>query len=193
MRLQRAGSETITTDPFSFTRADLEKTADIAIFTDLNREYFTWMDGELLRVTGKSLAGIVGMDIESYVQRTVAHARQLAPQQGQLFFLRSQDGAVSAMGGLRLLPDGVPEIVRIYTRPEYRGKGLGAQMVAQLIAETERDGHHVLRLDTAVFMRAAQKIYAAAGFRRRDPYPGAEPPAFLQPYWLYMERSRSDS
>jgi hypothetical protein len=38
-------------------------------------------------------------------------------------------------------------------------------------------------------MQSAQKIYEAAGFKRRDPYPGAEPPAFLQPFWIYMERS----
>lgn len=180
-----------TVDTHAFMCAELEQTADLEAFTDLNREYFTWMDGELVRVTGKSLAGIVGMDIESYVQRTVAHARQLAPQQGQLFFLRSAAGAVSAMGGLRILPDGVPEIVRIYTRPAHRGQGLGSQMVAHLIAETENKGQPVLRLDTGVFMHAAQRIYAKAGFRQRDPYPGAEPPEFLKPYWLYMQRTAS--
>ena len=93
------------------------------------------------------------------------------------------------MGGLRTLPDGVPEIVRIYTRPQHRGKGLGARMVSQLVAEAEQRGNAVVRLDTGVFMLSAQKIYEAAGFVRRGPYPGAEPPEFLQPYWIYMERA----
>lgn len=98
-------------------------------------------------------------------------------------------GRVAAMGGLRTLPDGTPEIVRIFTLPEFRGRGLGARMVNQLVAEAESAGHAVVRLDTGVFMQSAQKIYEAAGFKRRDPYPGAEPPAFLQPFWIYMERS----
>lgn len=179
----------MTTDAFAFTRADLQRAGDLAAFTDLNRDYFTWMDGELLRATGKALPEIVGMDVESYVQRTVQHARSLTPDRGRLYFLRSPDGAVAAMGGLRTLPDGVPEVVRIYTRPQYRGQGLGAMMVAQLIAETERSGHGLLRLDTAVFMHAAQRIYEAAGFTRCEPYEGAEPPDVLKPYWLYMERT----
>ena len=93
------------------------------------------------------------------------------------------------MGGLRTLPDGAAEIVRIYTRPTYRGRGCGALMVRHLIEEAKRAGHSVIRLDTGVFMRSAQKIYEAAGFVRREPYEGAEPPAVLQPYWLYMERA----
>lgn len=177
------------TDEFDIARVDLQLSADVDAFTALNREYFTWMDGELLRVTGKSLTEIVGTDIEGYVQRTVEHTRRLVPHMGQLYFLRCPSDTIAAMGGLRTLPDGVQEIVRIYTRPAHRGQGLGAQMVAHLIAETERKGKLVLRLDTAIFMQAAQKIYAAAGFRQRAPYPGAEPPEFLRPYWIYMERT----
>lgn len=176
-------------DAIAFTSTDLKEPNDLEAFTKLNHDYFTWMDGELLRVTGKPIADIVGMDIESYVRRTVDHARSLVPDKAQLYFLRRADGAVVAMGGLRRLPDGVPEIVRIYTRPTYRGQGLGARMIAELVAEAERRGHNVVRLDTAVFMQSAQKIYAAAGFVQCDPYPGAEPPDFLKPYWLYMERA----
>lgn len=57
------------------------------------------------------------------------------------------------------------------------------------MAAAESAGHAVVRLDTGVFMQSAQKIYEEAGFKRREPYPGAEPPAFLQPFWIYMERS----
>ena len=87
-----------------------------------------------------------------------------------------------------MLPDGVPEVVRVYTRPEYRGLGLGSRMVSHLIGEADRQGHVLLRLDTGVFMHAAQRIYTAAGFVRCDAYTGAEPPEFLKPFWIYMER-----
>ena len=65
--------------------------------------------------------------------------------------------------------------------------GLGLESLG--LAEAEQRGNAVVRLDTGVFMLSAQKIYEAAGFVRRGPYPGAEPPEFLQPYWIYMERS----
>ena len=111
-----------------------------------------------------------------------------AVDEGSLFFLVDDKGGAAAMGGLRTLPDGAAEIVRIFTRPEYRGQGCGAMMVRHLIAEAGRMGQAVIRLDTGIFMRSAQRIYEAEGFVRRGPYEGAEPPAVLRPYWIYMER-----
>jgi len=174
---------------FTFVPADLRDPDDLNAFRALNEAYFAWMDGELARVTGKGLQDIIGMDRTSYVNLTLDVALRTVPHEAQVYFLRDAKGKAAAMGGLRTLPDGVPEVVRIYTRPEHRGKGLGGRMVSQLVAEAAQRGNAVVRLDTAVFMLSAQKIYEAAGFVRRDPYPGAEPPEFLQPYWIYMERS----
>lgn len=176
-------------EDFTFVPADLRDPDDLNDFRALNEAYFAWMDGELSRVTGKGLQEIIGMDRASYVNLTLDVALRTVPHEAQVYFLRDAEGKAAAMGGLRTLPDGVPEVVRIYTRPEHRGKGLGGRMVSQLVAEAAQRGNAVVRLDTAVFMVSAQKIYEAAGFVRRDPYPGAEPPEFLQPYWIYMERS----
>lgn len=176
-------------EEFDFAPADLGQAGDLAVFRQLNDAYFAWMDGELARVTGKGLQDIVGMDRARYVDLTVEVALAAVPHTAQVYFLRDGAGRAAAMGGLRVLPDGTPEIVRIFTLPDFRGRGLGARMVNQLVAEAESAGHAVVRLDTGVFMRSAQKIYEAAGFKRREPYPGAEPPEFLQPYWIYMERS----
>ena len=176
-------------EEFNFVPADLGQAEDLAVFRQLNDAYFAWMDGELARVTGKGLQDIVGMDRARYVDLTMEVALAAVPHTAQVYFLRDGSGRVAAMGGLRTLPDGTPEIVRIFTLPEFRGRGLGARMVNELVAQAEKDGHAVVRLDTGVFMRSAQKIYEAAGFTRRAPYPGAEPPEFLQPFWIYMERS----
>lgn len=173
---------------FTFAPADLQTAGDLAAFRALNEDYFAWMDGELARVTGKGLAEITGMPRASYVDLTLDVALRSVPHDAQVYFLRDAEGRAVAMGGLRTLPDGVPEIVRIYTRPEYRGQGLGARMVSELVTQVAQRGIATVRLDTGVFMRSAQKIYEAAGFMRRDPYPGAEPPDFLKPYWIYMER-----
>ena len=173
---------------FTLKTITLREPVEVQQFFDLNACYFAWMDGELEKATGQSLAVITGMPREAYVRMTVELARQLVPDRASLFFLVDDKGGAAAMGGLRTLPDGAVEIVRIFTRPEYRGQGCGAMMVRHLIAEAGRMGQAVIRLDTGIFMRSAQRIYEAEGFVRRGPYEGAEPPAVLRPYWIYMER-----
>lgn len=178
----------MSAEQLSFSRADLEKPEDLAAFTALSLDYFNWMNGEISRCCGFTIPDIVKMELDSYVLHTVNIGRGLKPEDGGVYFMRNADGKAAAMGGLRRLPDGAAEIVRIYTRPEWRGNGLGRRMVQALAGEARRLGYSVLRLDTAVFMTSAQKIYEAAGFMRRDAYAGAEPPKELQPYWLYLER-----
>jgi GNAT superfamily N-acetyltransferase len=174
---------------FTIKAITLREPGEAQQFLALSRSYFAWMDVELERTTGHSLATIAGMPRESYVRHTVDLARRLVPERASLFFMLDGNAEPAAMGGLRTLPDDAAEIVRIFTRPEYRGQGCGALMVQHLIGEAARMGHAVIRLDTGIFMRSAQKIYEAAGFVRRGPYDGAEPPAVLLPYWIYMERS----
>ena len=91
------------------------------------------------------------------------------------------------MGGLRQLPNGNGELVRIYTRPEYRGQGYGKRILEHLIEDSKKRGFKFLNLDTGVFMKSAQSMYLDHGFTLCDPYEGAEPPHQLLPYWLYMQ------
>ena len=160
----------------------------IEAFRFLNLEYFTWMDREFKSTCGLSLAEIVGKSVEQYVDDTVALARSVVPSLASLSFLHTNDGQLAAMGGLRTLPDGAAEIVRIFTRPIFRGRGFATAMLQQLIADAGQSGYEIIRLDTGTFMHSAQKIYRNAGFSLCEPYAGAEPPEVLRPYWLYMER-----
>ena len=178
-----------TENAFTFTRANLGQAEDKDAFIRLSRDYFRWMDGEIAQHCGFSIPDIVKTELDNYVLHTVEVGCRLKPDAGGIYFIRDEAGRPVAMGGLRRLPDATAEIVRIYTPPESRGKGLGSRMVGDLIDVSRKLGYGTLRLDTAVFMTSAQRIYEAAGFKRRAPYPGAEPPAQLQPYWLYLERA----
>lgn len=179
----------VRSEAFSFGRSDLGTPDDLAAFTALSRDYFRWMDEEISSRCGFTIQDIVQMDRDNYVLHTVSVGRALKPEDGGIYFVRDPGGRPVAMGGLRRLPDGTGEIVRIFTRPELRGHGLGSRVVHELAEEARRLGYSILRLDTAVFMTSAQKIYAAAGFTLRTPYAGAEPPQQLQPHWLYLERA----
>jgi putative acetyltransferase len=57
------------------------------------------------------------------------------------------------------------ELKRMYLLPGYRGKGLGRELLAQVLAWARLEQVRAVRLDTAPTMVAAQRFYEAAGFR----------------------------
>lgn len=153
----------------------------------LTGDYFRWMDGEISRMCGISIPEMVGTDLNDYVATTMDGMCAVRPPDGVFYLVEDADEAVG-MGGLCRLPDGAAELVRIYTDPAHRGRGIGARTVAMLVDRARTFGYDRVKLDTGIFMTSAQRIYAAAGFTATGPYEGAEPPAILHPYWLYMSR-----
>ncbi len=171
-----------------FDRLDLRVDAMRDEYIAITHEYFDWMNGEIIRFCNFSIPEIIGMSLADYVRHTADIAASIEPRDGGIYCQKGASGQIIAMGGLRRLPDGAAEIVRIFTRPQFRGQGLGFQSVGHLVGEARRLGYEILRLDTAIFMKSAQKIYEASGFLPRGPYVGAEPPPPLLPFWLFMER-----
>lgn len=172
-----------------FERLDLHAVEVRRDYLAITQEYFDWMNGEIQRVCSFSIPEITGMSLDSYVRYTAEVAAGIQPEDGGIYVMRSGSGEIMAMGGLRRLPDGAAEVVRIFTPPRFRGQGLGFRSVDNLVGEARRLGYEILRLDTATFMTSAQKIYRASGFLPREPYVGAEPPPPLLPFWLFFERT----
>lgn len=153
----------------------------------LTREYFEWMNAEIVRACSFSISDVVGMPLDEYVVTTMKSLSSVDPREG-VFYLLMTGSAAIAMGGLRRLPDGAAEIVRIYTRPAFRGLGYGKDMMDHLIGRACELGYATVRLDTAQFMHSAQRIYRSLGFTDCPAYAGAEPPEQLKRIWLYMEK-----
>lgn len=180
-------SELLIVSAPSLIIADLDNAQHRSLILDMTREYFHWMSREIQSAIGQSISEILGMDHEIYLTgmlKTLCSGR--LPE--SIFYLAEFDGKTAGMGGLRRLQDGAAEIVRIYTRPAFRGKGIGSLVVSKLVDDSRRLGYHSVRLDTGPFMISAQRIYRAAGFESVAPYAGAEPPEVLQPIWIYMEK-----
>lgn len=84
---------------------------------------------------------------------------------------------------LHKLEEGICEMKRLYVRPQFRGTGLGSQLVRSVINSAVTLGYSRMRLDTvAAEMREAVRMYRRLGFveiasYRENPVPGA----------LYME------
>jgi ribosomal protein S18 acetylase RimI-like enzyme len=175
-------------NPIELILADFNNHEHRHMVLDLTREYFAWMNVEIRQAMGRSIPEIVGMELEPYITSVMNGICRSAPPESA-FHIGLLHGRAVGMGGLRRLPDGSAEVVRIYVKPEHRGFGIGKMILQQLIDEAASMGYSELRLDTGVFMKAAQSIYKAAGFTEIAPYAGAEPPEALQPIWLYMQKT----
>lgn len=158
----------------------------------LTMAYFEWMNREIKASCSFSIQDIVGMPLAEYV----AHAVDtICPDDSSSarFYLLIVNGAAVAMGGIRRLPDGNAEVVRIYTAPQHRGHGYGTLVLKKLMSDAVELGYETIKLDTGLFMKSAHRLYESLGFHDCEAYVGAEPPPELLPYWRFMERSlRSD-
>ena len=92
------------------------------------------------------------------------------------------------MGALRKLEEGIGEIKRMYIKPEYRGKGLGKEMLQHLLSKGKESGFSAIYLETGAFMMTAQHLYRSVGFYDRKEYPETEVPPQLRHLWLFMEK-----
>jgi GNAT superfamily N-acetyltransferase len=173
----------MTTLP-TFIPVDLVR--DRTMLLDLNVEYMSWNSVELERHFNISVADAVGMPIREYVEGMLDKVCGDQPPHGR-FYLVEHDGAVAGMGGMREIAPGIAELKRVYIRREWRGNGLGAAIIDHLLGDARQFGFHTMRLDSGPFMTSAHRLYEAAGFVYRDPYPGAEVPAMLHPVWRFME------
>jgi GNAT superfamily N-acetyltransferase len=157
----------------------------VAHAKSLTMDYFRWMNQEIIKACQFSISDIVGMPLDDYV---ISAADTICPNNTSesAFYLLTVSDVPVGMGGLRKLPDGNGEIVRIYVDPACRGKGYGTLIMRHLISEARRLEYQQLYLDTGDFMKSAHRLYESLGFVDCDAYAGAEPPVELHPYWRFM-------
>lgn len=89
---------------------------------------------------------------------------QMAGPQMTVFVARDAGKAV-AMGSLRRHDGGIGEVKRMYTLPDWQGRGIGGRILAEIEAMARREGLKSLVLETGNNFDAALHLYARAGFR----------------------------
>jgi ribosomal protein S18 acetylase RimI-like enzyme len=97
---------------------------------------------------------------------------------GRLFLARDGD-ALAGCGALRPLAPGVAEMRRMWTRPAFRGRGVGRALAEAIVAAAREEGYGALRLETLPGMAEAQALYRSLGFREIPPYVPAAAPGTL--------------
>src|ERR1700730_9204121 len=89
--------------------------------------------------------------------------RQRTCEMGSYYGVRSDDGALIAMGGERLKLDGFTEISAVCTHPSFRGRGLAAAIIWQVVRKHRNEGV-VSWLHVARANRRAAELYLRMGF-----------------------------
>lgn len=92
-----------------------------------------------------------------------------SPPKGSLM-LAYIGGRAAACAALRFVSDDICELKRVFVRDDYRGTGLGREIVERMIDEARTLGYGYMRLDTLPSMTAAQKLYFSLGFHEIGPY-----------------------
>jgi putative acetyltransferase len=77
------------------------------------------------------------------------------------------------------------EIKRMFVLPDYRGLGIGRQLLDALEKVARQRDLAVLRLETGIFQPAALRLYEKAGYHYRDPFGDYG----LDPLSVFMEKS----
>ncbi len=116
---------------------------DFALTLDpeaMNAHAFAWLE--------EQLAGLPGI---------------FGPPDGA-FLLANVDGAPAGCIAYFSHGNGVCEVKRMYVRPEFRGIQLGAKLIQSLIEQASARGYPKMVLDTYYKLKAAQSLYAKAGF-----------------------------
>jgi len=91
-------------------------------------------------------------------------------REGVAFFVLSYLDQLAGCGGVKLFANDYGEVKRMFVRPNYRGLGLGRNILDHLAEHTRAHGINILRLETGIYQKEAIGLYEKYGFKRRSPF-----------------------
>jgi len=147
-------------------------------------EYIEWIIPKVETIWGYS----VPITAAEAVERDMAEIGKFMPPDGRLF-LASADTNVLGCACARTIRPGLAEIKRVYVRPNQRGSRTGRALIETIIADLRDAGYTTVRLETAPFMAAAEKLYRSLGFTDIAPYDESEVPEDVRHHSIFMELS----
>jgi GNAT superfamily N-acetyltransferase len=143
------------------------------------REAISQEDYNIGLMLVKEYASQIGIDLgfQNFNDEIQDLSKQYARPQG-IFILASEEEDVFGCFGIRKLEPGICELKRMFIRDQYRGKGLGREMLLLSFHLAKELGYSKMRLDTLDTMIPAVNLYTASGFYEIpaycfNPIPGA--------------------
>ena len=111
----------------------------------------------------------ISLDFQDFDNELVHLPGDYSPPDGSIL-VASWEGEVAGCVALRKFANGICEMKRLYTKPQFRGLGIGRALCEAIIARARRIGYERMRLDTLPSMETARGLYASLGFKEIEPY-----------------------
>ncbi len=126
----------------------------------------------------------IGLDLcfQGFEQELATLPGKYEPPAGGLFLATVEsEGGPTPVGCVAFRPLDLPgpracEMKRLFVRPPFRGRRLGAALVDHIVAQATKAGYARMLLDTDPHLRSAIKLYQSRGFvptarYNNDPHP----------------------
>ena len=116
-------------------------------------------------------AGSLGIDLDfqGFHEELAGLPGEYASPDGCLL-IALWKGQVAGCVALRKFSPSICEMKRLYTKPQFRGLGIGRAMCEEVIGWARRSDYERMRLDTLPSMEEAKDLYRSLGFREIEPY-----------------------
>jgi len=133
-----------------------ESPADIELARQLFTEYAAWLE--------------INLCFQNFERELAELPGDYAGPDGRLLLAYVESNLAGCIA-LRKIGEGVCEMKRLFLRPEFRGRGLGRQLIDTIIKTAREIGYERMRLDTLPpKMNDAIALYRSYGFQEIGPY-----------------------
>ncbi|MFG6332669.1 MAG: GNAT family N-acetyltransferase [Lachnospiraceae bacterium] len=107
--------------------------------------------------------------VQNYEKELEHLEEKYGPPEGRLYLAYVGETPAGCIG-LRKIDGENCEMKRLYVRPAYRGRRIGALLVERVLKDAEDIGYRYMLLDTLPFLQNAVRLYKRYGFHEIPRY-----------------------